>query len=96
MLKNIDQNTLAAVVSKAVVAALAELTTPEPVAQPTRLSATVSQNEFAEETGLGINTVAALIRSNRIRHVRVGVRNVRIPRAEIEAFLEREAQGGEK
>lgn len=55
---------------------------------------TVHVAEAAELLGLGRNTTYDLLRSGRLRSVRVGRRFV-IPRSEIDAFLEREAFGGE-
>lgn len=55
---------------------------------------TVYVAEAAELLGLGRNTTYDLVRSGRLRSVRVGRRLV-IPRSEIDAFLEREALGGE-
>jgi excisionase family DNA binding protein len=96
MLRNVDPGTLADVISKAVLAALSSL---EPIQKPevtTPLNPTVSQAEFSEQTGLGINRVNELVRAGRIKHVRLGVRNVRIPRAEITEFFEREIAEGKK
>lgn len=45
--------------------------------------------EVAELLGLGRNTTYTLLRSGRLRSVRVGRRLV-IPRSEIDAFLARE------
>jgi excisionase family DNA binding protein len=54
---------------------------------------TVHVAEAAELLGLGRNSTYDLLRSGRLRSVRVGRRFV-IPRSEIDAFLEREALGG--
>jgi excisionase family DNA binding protein len=96
MPKNVDPGTLADVISKAVLAALNSLE-PTQKAEPAKLlSPTVSQAEFAMESGLGINRVNELVRAGRIKHVRLGTRNVRIPRAELGEFFERESSGGAK
>lgn len=55
---------------------------------------TLDVADAAELLGLGRNTTYDLVRSGRLRSVRVGRRLV-IPRSEIDAFLEREALGGE-
>jgi excisionase family DNA binding protein len=96
MFKNVDPGTLADVILKAVLAALSGLE-PTPKLEITApLSPTVSQAEFSANTGLGINRVNELVRAGRIKHVRLGARNVRIPRAELTEFFERESQGGAK
>ncbi len=46
--------------------------------------------EAAQLLGLGRNTTYTLVRSGRLRSVRIGRRLV-IPRSEVDAFLEREA-----
>lgn len=51
---------------------------------------TLDVAEAAELLGLGRNTTYTLVRSGRLRSVRVGRRLV-IPRSEVDAFLEREA-----
>jgi excisionase family DNA binding protein len=53
---------------------------------------TLDVADAAELLGLGRNTTYDLVRSGRLRSVRVGRRLV-IPRSEIDAFLEREALG---
>lgn len=53
---------------------------------------TVGVAEAAKLLGLGRNTTYTLLRSGRLRSVRVGRRLV-IPRSEIDAFLEREILG---
>lgn len=55
---------------------------------------TLDVAEAAELLGLGLNTTYDLVRSGRLRAVRVGRRLV-IPRLEIDGFLEREALGSE-
>lgn len=51
---------------------------------------TLDVAEAAKLLGLGRNTTYTLVRSGRLRSVRVGRRLV-IPRSEVNAFLEREA-----
>ena len=96
MLKNIDRETLATTVARAVLDALTALEptqTPEPI---TPKSATLSQADFAAESELGINRVNELVRAGRIKHVKLGTRNVRIPRSELTDFFARELAGGAK
>lgn len=50
---------------------------------------TLNADEVAKLLGLGRNTTYTLLRSGRLRSVRVGRRLV-IPRSEIDAFLARE------
>lgn len=54
---------------------------------------TLDVSEAAALLGLGRNTTYTLVRSGRLRSVRVGRRLV-IPRSELDAFLEREAMEG--
>lgn len=97
MLKSIDSNALEAIASRArdFLAALADLETKQ-ATPDTPLSPTISQAEFSVNTGLGINRVNQLVRAGRIKHVKLGARNVRIPRAELTEFFERESTGGQK
>jgi len=50
----------------------------------------VSVREAARELGLGRDSTYSLVRVGRLRSVRVG-RRVLVPRAELEAFVVREA-----
>jgi excisionase family DNA binding protein len=50
--------------------------------------------EFARAVGTGINRVWQLVREGRIRHIKHG-RRIVIPISEVDAFLERESQGGQ-
>lgn len=47
--------------------------------------------EVAYQLGIGRNSALELIHSGRLRSVRIG-RRIVIPRRELEAFLEREAE----
>jgi len=52
----------------------------------------VGVREAARVLGLGRDTAYQLVREGRLRAVRVG-RRVLVPRAELEAFIAREAGG---
>jgi excisionase family DNA binding protein len=70
----------------------------EPTQKPETLTpqaATLNPLAFSQATGYGLNRVRDLLHAGKIKHVRSG-RRVLIPRAEVEAFLERESSGGEK
>lgn len=45
--------------------------------------------EVAQALGIGLNSTYDLLRSGRLKHIRVG-RRILIPAREVEAFLERE------
>lgn len=55
-------------------------------------SLTHTVKETSQALGIGLNSTYELIRSNRLRAIRIGRRFI-IPRREIEAFLERETEG---
>jgi excisionase family DNA binding protein len=55
---------------------------------------TYKPSEFAQAVGTGINRVWQLVREGRIRHIKHG-RRIVIPISEVDAFLERESQGGQ-
>jgi excisionase family DNA binding protein len=55
----------------------------------------LSVREAAQELGLGRDSTYALVREGRLRTVRVGAR-VLVPRAELDAFVARETEGGEE
>ena len=96
MMQNLDRETITKIVETTVENILAAF---NPVAKPETLAPlnpTLSQQEFADLTDLGVNRVNALVRAGRIRHVKLGSRNVRIPRAELTEFFERESIGGQK
>jgi excisionase family DNA binding protein len=93
--KNIDRETLAAIIAQAVVTALAGLETTQKPDAPTRESATLNPLAFSQETGYGLNRIRQYLRAGKIKHVKSGTR-VLIPRSEVAAFLERESQGGAK
>jgi excisionase family DNA binding protein len=56
----------------------------------------VGVREAAQVLGIGRDTTYALVREGRLRAVRVGRRGRRVlvPRAELAAFIAREAAGG--
>ena len=62
----------------------------EPLPVPRK---TYKPAEFAQAVGTGINRVWQLVREGRIRHIKHG-RRIVIPISEVDAFLERESQGG--
>lgn len=93
MLQKFDRDTLAATIAQAVVTALSNLEQPTKPAPPVQESATINPVAFGEATGYGLKRVRDLLAAGRIKHVRSG-RRILIPRAEIQAFLERESVGG--
>jgi excisionase family DNA binding protein len=96
--KIIDSQTIAQAVTKAVLEALNGLEQPQAqVKQPKAETATLSPEEFRQALGTrgyGINRIRELLREGRIKHVKSGSKNFRIPRSELVGFIEREAQGG--
>jgi excisionase family DNA binding protein len=96
--KIIDSNAIAQAVTKAVLEALNGLEQPQTQAKSNKSeSATMSPDEFRQALGersYGINRIHELLRAGRIKHVKTGTRNYRIPRSELVDFIEREAQGG--
>lgn len=52
----------------------------------------VSVRDAARELGIGRDSAYALVREGRLRSISVG-RRILIPRTELEAFVEREADG---
>ena len=92
---NSDRETLAATIAQAVVTALASLEQTAKQSQPARESLTINALEFSQESNVGLNRVRELLRAGKIKHVRSG-RRILIPRAEVQAYLERESVGGEK
>jgi excisionase family DNA binding protein len=59
------------------------------------LPTTASVTQVAEAIGYSTNTVYALIKTRRLRAVRVGKR-LRVPVSEVNAFLEREMGGSDQ
>jgi excisionase family DNA binding protein len=57
-----------------------------------RKTIVLSVQEVAQALNLGVNSAYALVRSGRLRSVRIG-RRILVPCRELDAFLEREAQG---
>jgi excisionase family DNA binding protein len=54
----------------------------------------LSIREAAKAAGIGRDRMYALVRSGRVRSVRVGSKRL-VPRPEIPAWVDRELQGGE-
>lgn len=52
----------------------------------------VSVRDAARELGIGRDSAYALVREGRLRSISVG-RRILVPRTELEAFVEREADG---
>lgn len=52
----------------------------------------VSVRDAARELGIGRDSTYALVREGRLRSISVG-RRILVPRTELEAFVEREADG---
>lgn len=55
---------------------------------------TISVREAAKQIGIGVNTAYELVRSNRLRSLRIG-RKLLIPVKEVEAFIDREMENKE-
>jgi excisionase family DNA binding protein len=67
------------------------------MAQPERSSEPLllSVRDAARELGIGRDAAYALVRSGRLRSVRVSGRHLLIPRTELVAFIAREVEGEE-
>ena len=96
MLNKIKPDALASVITKAVLEALNTLDTQSESKTVQPQGETLTPREFGKAVGIGINQVHDYCRAKRIKHVKFGERNIKIPRSEITDFLEREAQLGDK
>jgi excisionase family DNA binding protein len=62
---------------------------------PNNQPLTLTVNETAQALNISRATVYQLIRAGRLRTLKAGRRTL-IPRRELDAFLERELEGGQK
>ena len=92
MLNKIKPDALASVITKAVLEALNTFETPPEPKNFQPQGETLTPKQFGKAVGIGINQVHEYCRAKRIKHVKFGERNIKIPRSEIVDFVEREAQ----